>query len=153
MNQPTAELSQADRRFFDAIAPSVERFTRAHNLLLYKHPDNPTWYLQFRHPCGGQADIVIGRTKSGTAGIFGQWNRANYRKRTCQIARDRKTFEIGTSDPGFTDVLLEALRRVLQWTENDLEGPEALILNRDFLAWVWLLLGWRAERSRPIPRI
>lgn len=109
----------------------MERFAEAHNLKLEKwFKEVALWALEFRHPRGGVAQVLMGPQgdfQEDVAELTSSWQVDDYECEARRIAwGDGRTASV--DEPLLEDAVLEEIRRVLAWTESDLtpyEGPKA----------------------------
>lgn len=113
---------EREESWFAPIAPAVERFATARNLLVgrYDH-DAPAWTLRFNHPEGGQASIVLTHHEQRSVAIGSVWHVDCHDTFTRSLHR-REPREV-PREPGAVRHALEAeLRAILAvppgaWTE------------------------------------
>jgi hypothetical protein len=124
--------SYGRRMFFELVGPRLERFVEAHNLKLEKcFKETARWALEFRHPRGGAAKVLVGPQRDfleDVAELTSSWHVDDYESEMRRIASgDQRT--VSVDEPLLEDAVLEEIRRVLAWTESDLtayEGPKGI---------------------------
>lgn len=116
--------SYGERLFFERVGLRLERLAAAHNLKLDKWiKESPLWALEFRHPRGGAAQVVVGPGgdfPEDGAHLWSSWHLDDYESETRRIASgDKRT--VREEEPLLEDAVLEEVRRALGWTESNLK--------------------------------
>lgn len=146
--------SYDERMFFDLVGPRLERLAQAHNLKLEKwFKETALWALEFRHPRGGAAHVVVGPRGDfleEVAELNSSWHVDDYESETRRIAwGDRQT--VSVEEPLLEDAVLEDIRRVLAWTELDLKLYK--LPKGTWHAWVSNEAFEKLDESLPNPRL
>ena len=117
-------------RYFSKMAPVLEDFAQAHNLLIDKYYHHGAdWTFRFRHPKGGSADILVIRNDQNNVYVAGAWQVSDYD--TCTMySKVAEPKVISQNAPTLRTYLHKTLTLILSWAKTDLT-----VCNADYSEW------------------
>jgi len=107
-------------RFFAEFADVIINFSKEHNLLIDKFPNNSvTLYLKFAHPKGGEGFISLAKGLCNTVGVWGHWYLEDTNEDRRYIKKTAPVFVPFSLKEVLIDYLTRELATVVSWEVGD----------------------------------
>ena len=106
--------------FFAKIAPVLEDFARAHNLLIEKYPhDGPAWFFMFKYPVAGMGQIDVEKFGQDAILVRCSWGINDYDTST-RFLKYPPPKKVGIKHPEVRKAIEDALDGILRWKRDEL---------------------------------